>query len=92
MKLTFFNKNNFKFIFFLIFWISIISSIGVPFVSFENDTPKYNLVRSLAPFFFLLITLFFFYKRIYLNLYKNITFNLFFFIKYFLFIRTIFIF
>jgi hypothetical protein len=83
MRLTFFNKNNFKFIFFLIFWISIISSIGVPFVSFENDTPKYNLVRSLAPFFFLLITLFFFYKRIYLNLYKNITFNLFFLLNIF---------
>jgi hypothetical protein len=83
MKLTFFNKDNFKFIFFLIFWISIISSIGAPFISFENDTPKYNQVRSLAPFFFLLITLFFFYKQIYLNLYKNITLNLFFLLNIF---------
>lgn len=83
MKQAFFNKDNFKFIFFLIFWISIISSIGAPFISFENDTSKYNQVRSFAPFFFFLIALFFFYKQIYLNLYKNITLNLFFLLNIF---------
>jgi hypothetical protein len=65
------------------FWISIILSIGAPFIVFENHPIKLINVRSLAPFFFLLIALIFFYKQIYLNLNKNITIKLFFWLHFF---------
>ena len=83
MKLIFLRKDTIKLIFCIIFWISIISSIGAPFVTFENNTIKHVDVRSIAPFFFLLTALIFFYKQIYLNFCKNIIINLFFFLNIF---------
>ena len=60
MKLIFLRKDTIKLIFCIIFWISIISSIGAPFITFENNTIKYVEARSIAPFFFLLTALIFF--------------------------------